>query len=137
MSSARPDTMSLIFRLNRCHRAPLHSRPPWRCPSRLVSSRSSQPVVTRTWIDRLPVTARPYLHLMRIDKPIGTLLLFYPCGSFGDRIRYIHRSVSPSHSVVHNHGLIRAPASIHRAAHVSGHIRNWCSRHAWGRVHDQ
>jgi hypothetical protein len=33
----------------------------------------------KTWIDRLPPKVRPYLYLTRIDKPIGTLLLFYPC----------------------------------------------------------
>ncbi|KAL0949660.1 hypothetical protein HGRIS_009700 [Hohenbuehelia grisea] len=33
----------------------------------------------RTWVDSLPTPIRPYLYLTRIDKPIGTLLLFYPC----------------------------------------------------------
>lgn len=33
----------------------------------------------KTWIDRLSPKVRPYLYLTRIDKPIGTLLLFYPC----------------------------------------------------------
>lgn len=37
------------------------------------------PVTVPTWVDRLPQKARPYLYLTRIDKPIGTLLLFYPC----------------------------------------------------------
>ncbi|KAI0375788.1 4-hydroxybenzoate polyprenyl transferase [Pilatotrama ljubarskyi] len=32
-----------------------------------------------TWVDRMPKAIRPYLYLTRIDKPIGTLLLFYPC----------------------------------------------------------
>lgn len=34
-----------------------------------------------TWVDRLPASMRPYMYLTRIDKPIGTLLLFYPCGT--------------------------------------------------------
>ena len=34
-----------------------------------------------TWIDRAPARLRPYLYLTRIDKPIGTLLLFYPCST--------------------------------------------------------
>ncbi|KIK08371.1 hypothetical protein K443DRAFT_85083 [Laccaria amethystina LaAM-08-1] len=33
----------------------------------------------KSWVDRLPQKAQPYVHLTRIDKPIGTLLLFYPC----------------------------------------------------------
>jgi len=33
-----------------------------------------------TWIDRLaPVWSRPYLHLARLDRPIGTYLLLLPC----------------------------------------------------------
>ncbi|KAF8897396.1 4-hydroxybenzoate polyprenyl transferase [Infundibulicybe gibba] len=35
--------------------------------------------VPKTWVDRLPARARPYVYLTRVDKPIGTLLLFYPC----------------------------------------------------------
>jgi len=32
------------------------------------------------WIDRLaPAAARPYLKLMRLDRPIGTWLLLFPC----------------------------------------------------------
>jgi hypothetical protein len=39
------------------------------------------PVAAAKWIDRAAAAMRPYLHMMRVDKPIGTLLLFYPCGS--------------------------------------------------------
>lgn len=46
---------------------------------RLVANANSQPT---TWVDRLPDKVQPYLYLTRIDKPIGTLLLFYPCGPF-------------------------------------------------------
>ncbi|KAG6336341.1 hypothetical protein ID866_2736 [Astraeus odoratus] len=51
---------------------------------KLTTPRHDGPVSTvpsspTTWIDRLPARIRPYLHLTRIDKPIGTLLLFYPC----------------------------------------------------------
>ncbi|KAJ7179264.1 4-hydroxybenzoate polyprenyl transferase [Mycena filopes] len=40
---------------------------------------SSQTLPTKSWVEHLPSKARPYLYLSRIDKPIGTLLLFYPC----------------------------------------------------------
>ncbi|GLB33665.1 putative COQ2 [Lyophyllum shimeji] len=43
------------------------------------SNSSAVPTVARTWVDRLPPKVRPYLYLTRIDKPIGTLLLLYPC----------------------------------------------------------
>lgn len=42
----------------------------------------ASPNLPITWVDRLPAPVRPYAYLTRIDKPIGTLLLFYPCGEF-------------------------------------------------------
>ncbi|MEK9672384.1 MAG: 4-hydroxybenzoate octaprenyltransferase [Rhodospirillaceae bacterium] len=37
-------------------------------------------IPTGSWIDRLPVPAvRPYLRLIRMDRPIGTWLLLIPC----------------------------------------------------------
>jgi 4-hydroxybenzoate polyprenyltransferase len=50
-------------------------------PSRSKAT-SQLAVSSKTWVDRLPPTVRPYLYLTRIDKPIGTLLLYYPCGTF-------------------------------------------------------
>ena len=33
-----------------------------------------------SWIDRLaPAATRPYLRLARVDRPIGTWLLLFPC----------------------------------------------------------
>jgi hypothetical protein len=42
-------------------------------------------LIQETWVDRLPPKVRPYLYLTRIDKPIGTLLLFYPCGEYAKK----------------------------------------------------
>ncbi|HEX4295383.1 MAG TPA: 4-hydroxybenzoate octaprenyltransferase [Rhizomicrobium sp.] len=35
--------------------------------------------VTQDWVGRVPVRIQPYLRLMRLDRPIGTWLLFWPC----------------------------------------------------------
>jgi 4-hydroxybenzoate polyprenyltransferase len=35
--------------------------------------------IPATWVDRAPADVRPYLRLMRLDRPIGTWLLFWPC----------------------------------------------------------
>ena len=32
-----------------------------------------------TWVDGAPASVRPYLRLMRLDRPIGSWLLFWPC----------------------------------------------------------
>ncbi len=31
------------------------------------------------WVDRVPPRIQPYLRLMRLDRPIGTWLLYWPC----------------------------------------------------------
>ncbi|WOI53806.1 4-hydroxybenzoate octaprenyltransferase [Parvularcula sp. LCG005] len=31
------------------------------------------------WVDRMPSKVRPYLRLMRADRPVGMWLLFWPC----------------------------------------------------------
>ena len=36
--------------------------------------------IMATVVDKAPMGLRPYLRLMRIDKPIGSWLLFWPCG---------------------------------------------------------
>ena len=48
--------------------------------TRLSSTPTTRPEARKPWVEHLPPQIRPYLYLMRIDKPIGTLLLFYPCG---------------------------------------------------------
>ncbi len=35
--------------------------------------------VSFAWVDRAPRWLKPYLRLMRLDRPIGTWLLFWPC----------------------------------------------------------
>ena len=61
-----------------------------RVERRHVSTSSSvDPTVTcappqpppKSWVERAPKRIRPYLYLARVDKPIGTLLLYYPCSA--------------------------------------------------------
>jgi 4-hydroxybenzoate polyprenyltransferase len=35
--------------------------------------------IPRTWVEHAPGFVQPYLRLMRLDRPIGTWLLFWPC----------------------------------------------------------
>jgi len=47
-------------------------------PPVLPASKNDMPA--GSWIDRhLPPAARPYARLMRLDRPIGTWLLLFPC----------------------------------------------------------
>ncbi|KAG1747854.1 UbiA prenyltransferase family-domain-containing protein [Suillus paluster] len=39
----------------------------------------NHPTPAGTWVDYFPSNIRPYLYLVRADRPAGTLLLFYPC----------------------------------------------------------
>lgn len=45
------------------------------------SNLNSNKTPTRSWIDsnKIPKYIQPYLHLMRVDKQVGTLLLLWPC----------------------------------------------------------
>ncbi|OCH90722.1 4-hydroxybenzoate polyprenyl transferase [Obba rivulosa] len=43
------------------------------------TSTSSVPATPKSWVDHAPTKLQPYLHLARVDKPIGTMLLFLPC----------------------------------------------------------
>ena len=40
----------------------------------------SKRIIYGSWIDRLPEKFAPYAFLARVDKPIGTWLLYWPCG---------------------------------------------------------
>jgi 4-hydroxybenzoate polyprenyltransferase len=35
--------------------------------------------VAASWVTRMPASVQPYLRLARLDRPIGTWLLFWPC----------------------------------------------------------
>jgi len=45
-----------------------------------IAGRAASASDIRIWLDRfLPAAARPYARLMRLDRPIGTWLLLFPC----------------------------------------------------------
>jgi 4-hydroxybenzoate polyprenyltransferase len=45
-----------------------------------AARRTGSDIPTGNWIDRFaPAPARPYLRLIRVDRPIGTWLLLFPC----------------------------------------------------------
>lgn len=46
----------------------------------IPTDKKKEPIVYNNWLDHLPAKVAPYAFLTRIDKPIGTWLLFWPCG---------------------------------------------------------
>ncbi len=48
-------------------------------PNTTASSPSTPDAVKNSWVNHAPTYARPYLRLMRADRPIGTWLLLIPC----------------------------------------------------------
>ncbi len=42
-------------------------------------SQAPADAIPQSWVDRAPSGVQPYLRLMRLDRPIGTWLLFWPC----------------------------------------------------------
>ncbi|KAJ3297367.1 Para-hydroxybenzoate--polyprenyltransferase, mitochondrial precursor (PHB:polyprenyltransferase) [Borealophlyctis nickersoniae] len=45
----------------------------------LSTMRGAAVLPAPTWIDSMPLAVQPYLHLIRLDKPAGTYLLYLPC----------------------------------------------------------
>jgi hypothetical protein len=94
-----------------------------------------------TWVDRFPPKVQPYLYLTRIDKPIGTLLLFYPCSASLQILLVMWRPCINRHecviSLVNHHGLIRAQRTPIRSSEVHHSVWHRCADHARGRVHHQ
>jgi hypothetical protein len=88
----RSATHRNVFQFNRLNIQPPARLQQWECVTRKLSTLPSTgasekpaappldlPPLPKSWINHMPAATRPYLHLTRIDKPIGTLLLFYPC----------------------------------------------------------
>ena len=44
-----------------------------------LSSQVPADAVAQSWVESSPRLLRPYLQLMRLDRPIGSWLLFWPC----------------------------------------------------------
>ncbi|MGN6149244.1 MAG: 4-hydroxybenzoate octaprenyltransferase [Rhizomicrobium sp.] len=44
----------------------------------VVESQAPADAIPQSWVDRVPREVQPYLRLMRLDRPIGTWLLFWP-----------------------------------------------------------
>ncbi len=44
-----------------------------------LSSQAPADALPRNWVEAAPRALRPYLQLMRMDRPIGSWLLFWPC----------------------------------------------------------
>lgn len=52
----------------------------WTSTAPTTESKTEERVIYNNWLDHLPAKIAPYAFLTRIDKPIGTWLLFWPCG---------------------------------------------------------
>lgn len=59
--------------------APPPTTHPKPAPSPAPATRDGTDMPVRSWVDRLPGTLQPYARLMRLDRPIGTWLLLFPC----------------------------------------------------------
>ena len=44
-----------------------------------LSSQAPADAVPSNWVEATPRWIRPWLQLMRLDRPIGSWLLFWPC----------------------------------------------------------
>jgi 4-hydroxybenzoate polyprenyltransferase len=60
-----------------------------------TTSQAPADAVATSWVSHMPPRLRPWLQLMRLDRPIGTWLLFWPCvfglllGAAADERRFL------------------------------------------------
>lgn len=47
-------------------------------PAAAAASATPAPADPPSWVDRFPKKMQPYMRLLRLDKPIGTILLYWP-----------------------------------------------------------
>jgi hypothetical protein len=107
-----------------------------RFPKRLIST--SQPAASKPWVEHLPAKVQPYLYLSRVDKPIGTLLLFYPCGSSSSRSPTLRVPEPPTlFSLVNHNGFLRTAAPFHDASDLYKPLRCRGTRYARRGLHNQ
>lgn len=106
--------------------------------TRFLSSTAVPSVTKKTWVDRLPLKVQPYVYLTRVDKPIGTLLLFYPCGlSMFLHSRVAEITDTNAVSLVNHYGLIRVTATDCHTLDLYRTIWTRCSCDAWCWMHYQ
>ena len=94
------------------------------------------PPPPKSWVERTPRKIRPYLYLARVDKPIGTLLLYYPC-STSLRPRPEYWNCDGKNSVVDYDGFVCAQSPNNYPSDVPEPFRNRRVRYARGGMYDQ
>lgn len=126
---------------------PLQSRNPPKYSARLYATRRPTPsfraisnvaptaiVPATSWVEKMPAATRPYLYLTRIDKPIGSLLLFYPCGMCTS-LRTLFGTDQVIFSLVYHNGILSCTCARIRAVDIPCTVRYWCTANARSRVH--
>jgi hypothetical protein len=102
-----------------------------------VTCAPSQPP-PKSWVERAPKRIRPYLYLARVDKPIGTLLLYYPCSTSSSperNLRIVTERIGGS--LVDNYGFVRAQSPGNHSFSVPDPLRGRRVRYARSGVYDQ
>lgn len=94
-----------------------------------------------SWLDKLPTSlrwSRPYFELSRLDKPIGSWLLYWPCGEpTSSKESFSIVDISIHSSLVDYYGgiFVRLSAPVYALSARS--FRNWSSSNAWSRLYHQ
>lgn len=95
------------------------------------------PLVTGTWVDRLPIKIRPYVLLARADKPVGTMLLLWPCSTFRPSYESAALlSVAFIFSLVNHYGFVRNPGANFGSPYLPFSIRPWRIHHERRGLHN-
>ncbi len=72
IQAASSRTLAVLLRKGKCIRSLVTSPSPVAAVERKMD-------LPKSWVESVPSSVRPYLYLIRADKPIGTWLLLWPC----------------------------------------------------------
>ncbi|KAI8816680.1 4-hydroxybenzoate polyprenyl transferase [Fimicolochytrium jonesii] len=85
-------------------------------PTPSLESEQGIPTLPPSWIDNLPPRLQPYFHLVRLDKPAGTYLLYLPCSWSIGMAAYAAHGAIPASTVAGYLALFGAGALVMRGA---------------------
>ena len=54
-----------------------------------ATSSPAKPPLSARIVSSLPPSAKPFAYLARLDKPVGSWLLYWPCGSFHMKLDWL------------------------------------------------
>ena len=99
---------------------------------RYTSTSPPKPPLAARIVSSLPARAKPYAYLARLDKPVGSWLLYWPCGPSP-----LSRTYTDDCSLEYNPRRRSRAYPCPTIVVYVGPLWRRCSSHAWRRMYHQ